>query len=49
MVQSDHKTIARAFLARILWLQGFPDEAMRAGLSEFLCAGRLMVSPALGS
>jgi predicted ATPase len=27
--QTDQRMTARAFLARILWLQGFPDQAMR--------------------
>ncbi|MEA2788429.1 MAG: hypothetical protein QOG73_835, partial [Acetobacteraceae bacterium] len=27
--QLDHRVAARMYLARILWLQGFPDEAMR--------------------
>ena len=28
--QLDHRVAARIYLARILWLQGFPDEAIRA-------------------
>jgi predicted ATPase/DNA-binding winged helix-turn-helix (wHTH) protein len=32
--QTDQRATARAFLARIMWLQGFPDQAMRtAGAS----------------
>jgi predicted ATPase len=32
--QLDQRTAARALLARILWLQGFPDQAMRAAESS---------------
>jgi predicted ATPase len=32
--QTDQRVTARAFLARILWLQGFPDQAMRAADSS---------------
>jgi tetratricopeptide (TPR) repeat protein len=32
--QLDQRTAARAFLARILWLQGFPDQAMRTAESS---------------
>ena len=32
--QSDQRVMARAFLAWILWLQGFPDQAMRAAHSS---------------
>jgi predicted ATPase/DNA-binding winged helix-turn-helix (wHTH) protein len=32
--QTDQRMTARAFLARILWLQGFPDQAMRAAQSS---------------
>ena len=32
--QSDQRVMARAFLAWILWLQGFPDQAMRAAQSN---------------
>jgi hypothetical protein len=32
--QLDQRTSARALLARILWLQGFPDQAMRAAESS---------------
>jgi hypothetical protein len=28
--QADQRVAARAFLARLLWLQGYPDQAMRA-------------------
>jgi predicted ATPase/DNA-binding winged helix-turn-helix (wHTH) protein len=28
--QFDHRVTARALLARILWIQGYPDQAMRA-------------------
>jgi hypothetical protein len=29
-LQIDSRVMARVFFARILWLQGFPDQAMRA-------------------
>src|SRR6267378_2480861 len=32
--QSDHQVTARVVLARILWLQGLPDQAMRAAESS---------------
>ena len=32
--QLDLRVTARAFIARILWLQGFPDQAMRAAESS---------------
>jgi hypothetical protein len=32
--QLDQRTAARALLARILWLQGFPDQAMRTAESS---------------
>jgi predicted ATPase/DNA-binding winged helix-turn-helix (wHTH) protein len=32
--QHDQRVIARAFLARVLWLQGFPEQAMRAAESS---------------
>ena len=31
--QTDQRVTARVFLARILWVQGFPDQAMRAAQS----------------
>jgi hypothetical protein len=36
--QYDLRVTARAFLARILWLQGFPDQAMRAAESSIMDA-----------
>jgi predicted ATPase len=38
----DHRTAARIYLARILWLQGLPDQAMRmaeSGLAEARATG----------
>jgi predicted ATPase/DNA-binding winged helix-turn-helix (wHTH) protein len=32
--QTDQRVTARVFLARILWLQGFPDQAMRTAQSN---------------
>jgi predicted ATPase/DNA-binding winged helix-turn-helix (wHTH) protein len=32
--QSDQRVMARIYLARILWLQGFPDQALRAAESS---------------
>src|SRR6267154_1677951 len=32
--QSDQQVTARVVLARILWLQGFPDQSMRAAESS---------------
>ncbi len=32
-IQYDQKLAARAYLPRVLWLQGFPDQAMRAAES----------------
>jgi predicted ATPase/DNA-binding winged helix-turn-helix (wHTH) protein len=32
--QTDQRVTARVFLARILWVQGFPDQAMRAARSS---------------
>jgi predicted ATPase/DNA-binding winged helix-turn-helix (wHTH) protein len=38
--QYDLKLAARCYLPRILWLQGFPDQAMRAADSVFRDAGQ---------
>jgi predicted ATPase/DNA-binding winged helix-turn-helix (wHTH) protein len=34
LFQFDQRAAARAYLARVLWLQGFPDQAMRAAESS---------------
>jgi hypothetical protein len=36
--QFEHRVAAHAVLARILWIQGFPDQAMRAGHDSIECA-----------
>jgi predicted ATPase len=36
--QLDLRMTAHAFLARLLWLQGFPDQAMRAAVSSIVHA-----------
>jgi hypothetical protein len=36
--QFEHRVAAQATLARILWIQGFPDQAMRVGRESLECA-----------
>jgi predicted ATPase/DNA-binding winged helix-turn-helix (wHTH) protein len=36
--QFDHRVTTRAALARILWIQGFPEQAMRFGRDSIECA-----------
>jgi hypothetical protein len=43
--QFEHRVVVRANLARILWVQGFPDRAIRVGHESLECAqssGHLM-------
>jgi hypothetical protein len=37
-IQFDHEVAAHAVLGRILWIQGFPDQAIRAGRESLECA-----------
>jgi predicted ATPase/DNA-binding winged helix-turn-helix (wHTH) protein len=42
LFQSDSRVVARTFLARVLWLQGFPDQAVRTaelGIGEAQATG----------
>jgi predicted ATPase/DNA-binding winged helix-turn-helix (wHTH) protein len=36
--QFEHRVATRAVLARILWIQGFPDQALRAARESLECA-----------
>jgi predicted ATPase/DNA-binding winged helix-turn-helix (wHTH) protein len=36
--QSEHRVAVRAYLARILWIQGFPDQAVRVAHESLECA-----------
>jgi hypothetical protein len=36
--QFEHRVAVQAALARILWIQGFPDQAIRAGRESLECA-----------